>query len=159
MQRLTRLFESDAQLTREALAEDGRLLRQMAMQLADLRSEVVREAATCVCAFTTAVGAGSSASASAIAGVALDALTAPLVRLVGAANRVLAGHGQRAAVAMFSTLRSPKLLALLAQHALEDRSAALRARVAELVALCVEVWHGVKLDRNGPQLNTTFDLI
>lgn len=140
LQRLTRLFESDMALVGEALLTEASLLRAMALQLADLRSEVVREGATCVCTFARAVAAGSSVSAAKLVGVALSALAMPLLRLVGSANRVMAAHGARAAVATFSALRSPKLLALFATTASADKNPAIRCGVARYVALCIEEW-------------------
>ena len=140
LQRLTRLFESDMALVGEAILTEASLLRAMALQLADLRSEVVREGATCVCTFARAVAAGSSVSAAKLVGVALSALAMPLLRLVGSANRVMAAHGARAAVATFSALRSPKLLALFATTASADKNPAIRCGVARYVALCIEEW-------------------
>ena len=140
LQRLTRLFESDMALVGEALLTEASLLRAMALQLADLRSEVVREGATCVCTFARAVAAGSSVSAAKLVAVALSALAMPLLRLVGSANRVMAAHGARAAVATFSALRSPKLLALFATTASADKNPAIRCGVARYVALCIEEW-------------------
>lgn len=115
---------------------DAKAAQRLGEQLADLRSEVTREATAAVIALTDA-----ACDLPGFAPLVVEVLCTPLLKLCAVPHKVMSDQGHAAAGHTFGAAASHRLLARLAEAQLDRRAPhVLRARCAEYLRSALASW-------------------